>query len=104
MSITPLRVSSKKLLAAIREAARSSSNVVFIPPLEKRAMAGMMTFHQALKCLQEGIMVGKPHLNDKNDWELSMERFAADSSFRIRVVAMCEGATVSKLVVHLQEP
>ena len=62
-------------------------------------MAGMMTFHQALICLQEGVIVGKPRQNDNGDWELFMERYAAHTSFILKVIAICDGARITKLVV-----
>lgn len=99
MTVTKLRVSRRQLLARIREAAKSSSNVIFVPPLEKRSIAGMMTFHQAFSCLQEGTVVGNPVLNDRGDWELMMERYAANFLFKLKVIAMCDGAHISKLVV-----
>ena len=92
MTVSKLRISASKLLPRVRETAKSSSNVVFIPPLEKRSMAGMMTFHQALICLQEGVIVGKPRQNDNGDWELFMERYAAHTSFILKVIAICDGA------------
>ena len=95
MSLTPLRISSKKLLSRIREAAESSSNIVFVPPLERRSMAGMMNFHAALRCLQEGTMVGAPKQNANGDWDLWLER----GSFSTKVIASCRGARVSRIVV-----
>lgn len=102
MTVSKLRVTASRLLAAIREAAKSSSNVVFIPPPEKRSMAGMMTFLQAMKCLQSGSLVGKPKLNEDGDWELSMERHAANYLFKIRAVAICDGVRVSQIIVLLE--
>jgi len=99
MSIERLRITASKLLPYVREAARSSSNVVFIPPLEKRSMAGMITFHQAFRCLQEGRLVGQPVQNPRGDWELRLEYFSAGVLFRLRVVAVCDGARVRQLIV-----
>lgn len=99
MSIERIRITAAKLLRYVRETARSSSNVVFVPPLEKRSMAGMMTFHQAFRCLQEGTLVGQPAQNARGDWELWLEYFSAGALFRLRVVAVCDGARVRQLIV-----
>lgn len=99
MSVTKIRVTAPRLQKAIRAAAKDSSKVAFIPPLEKRSMAGMMTFHQALMCLQHGDIVGKPVLNERGDWELSMQRFAANFMFEMRVVVSCKGANVDMIYV-----
>lgn len=103
MKTTKLRISASKLLPRIREAAKSSSNVVFIPPLNKKSMAGMMTYRQALACLQSGVIVGKPMLDDHGHWEVWMERYAANLRFRTRVVAVCDGPRVAQLIVFPAE-
>ena len=64
MSVSKLRLTEKKLPAAIAKAAANSSNVVFVPPLEMKSMGGMMNYHIALKCLQEGVVVVRPHQNE----------------------------------------
>lgn len=65
-------------------------------------MAGMMTFRQALECLRSGKIVGEPTLNEHGHWELRMERYAANFLFSTRVVAICEGANVARLIVLLE--
>lgn len=99
--VTDIRVTASRLAQKIREAASSSSNVVFIPPPNKDSMAGMMTFQQAMSCLRDGSIVGKPQLNEHGDWELRMERYAANFLFTARVIAHCEGAIVSKIYIFI---
>ena len=41
----------------------------------------MMTFKQALACLQHGSIVGKPVLNEHGHFEFTMERYAANYLF-----------------------
>lgn len=67
-------------------------------------MAGMMTYRQALECLRSGKIVGAPMLNEHGHWELRMERYAANYLFSARVVAVCEGANVVRLIVLLEPP
>lgn len=100
---TRIRVSSRALLEKIRETASSSSNVVFIPEPEKRSMAGMMTFHQALQCVRAGKIVGEPVRNEYGDWELRMERYAANFNFTARIIAECDGAHVKRIIVFLEQ-
>lgn len=95
MNVSPLRLTQARLLPAIREAAEISSKLVFLPALEKNSIAGMMTFHQAQRCLQKGSISGKPVLNEYGDWELTMRRYVAASVFEMQIVVICEGATVS---------
>ena len=102
MSVTRMRVTASKLLPRIQEAAKSSSNVVFVPDLNRRSMAGLMTFHQAMSCLRLGKIVGKPTMNEHDHWELRMERYAANRTYSLRVIAECDGARVSRLIVFPQ--
>jgi len=97
-----MRVTANKLLLRIQEAANSTSNVVFVPDLNRRSLAGMMTFHQAMSCLREGKIVGKPSMNEHNHWELRMERYAANRTYSLKVIVECDGARVKKLIVFPQ--
>lgn len=72
-----------------------------IPPPDKRSMSGMMSFLQAMKCLQEGSIVGKPKLNENGDWELSLERLCANEWVTIKAIAVCAGARVTRIIVFL---
>jgi hypothetical protein len=103
MGITRFRITAANLLPRIHEAAKSSSNVEFIPPPNKRSMAGMMQFKQALRCLQEGSIVGRPKVNDHGDWEFQMERFAANQWTVIDVAASVSGARVTRLYVLMEK-
>ena len=97
MSVTNLRITAAQLLPRVHAAAANSSNVVFIPPPEKRSMAGMMQFRQVMLCLQEGTIVGKPKLTEHGFWEFRMERYAANQLFSLKVAAEVKGALVVKL-------
>jgi hypothetical protein len=66
-------------------------------------MGGMMQFKQALKCLQEGQIVGKPRLNKHGDWEFQMERYAANQWTTFNVVAAVDGARVTKIYVLMEK-
>lgn len=103
MAITKLRVTADKLLPRVRDAAETSSNVVFIPPPNKRSMAGMMLFQQVLSCLREGAIVGKPVKNAHGDFEFHMERYAANQWVRYKVIASVSGARVTKIYVLTAE-
>lgn len=103
MAISKIRITAGLLLPRVRAAAKSSSNVEFVPPPAKQSMAGMMTYLQALKCLQEGEIVGKPKLNEHGDWTFQMERFAANQWTQINVVAVVENTRVVKLYVLLEK-
>lgn len=101
MAVVNLRVTEKTLLKRLREAAQSSSNVVFIPEPDKGSMAGMMTYQQAMSCLREGDIVGKPTLNAHGHWELQVQRYAANHMFSLRAVAECTGVRVTRIFVFL---
>lgn len=66
-------------------------------------MAGMMLFHQALSCLREGEIVGKPVLTDAGLWEFRMERYAANRIYSLKVAASVNGARVEKVYAILSE-
>lgn len=97
MSVSKIRLTARTLIPAMQKAAMNSSNVAFIPPLEKRSMAGMMTFMQALMCLQKGKPVGKPMCNEYGDWELTMRRFSANHDFELKVLVKCNGISIEKI-------
>lgn len=97
MSVTNIRITASQLLPRIRSAAADSSNVVFVPPPQKRSMAGMMQFRQVMLCLQDGTIVGKPKLTEHGLWEFRMERYAANQLFSLKVAAEVKGVRVVKL-------
>ena len=101
MAISNIRVTARTLQRCVHEAAKSSSNVVFIPEPDKGSMAGMMTFQQAMSCLRSGNVVGTPRINQHGHWEFQMQRFAANHLFSLRAIAECEGVRVSRLFAFL---
>ena len=103
MSVSKLRITAGLLQPRVHTAAKDSENVVFIPPTQKRSMAGMMRFQQALACLRKGSIVGKPKLTDEGLWEFQMERYAANRWFTIKVAAEVNGAHVVKLYAIFEE-
>lgn len=103
VATTSFRITADLLLPRVRDAAGNSSNVVFIPPPNKRSMAGMMLFKQALSCLRGGTIVGKPIKNTNGDFEFHMERFAANHWVRFKVIASVSGARVTKVYVLTAE-
>ena len=97
MNVAELRVTKNSLQRCINDAARSSSNVVFVPPLEKNSMGQMMTYQQAMMCLRDGKIVGNPVQNEHGHWEADMQRYAANHLFSLRVVAECNGPRVVRI-------
>ncbi len=102
MAISKIRITAGQLLPRVREAAKTSSNVVIIPAPLKKSMAGMMNYLQILKCLRDGEIVGKPVLNEHGDWAFRMQRCAATLWLEIDVVAVVSGTRVTKLYVLLE--
>lgn len=103
MTVSKLRITAGLLEPRVHSAAKSSSNVVFVPPPRKRSMAGMMLFHQVMCCLREGKIVGKPKLTEEGFWEFRMERYAANRLFSLKVAATVKGARVETLYAILSE-
>ena len=64
MTVSKFRITAALLEPRVHTAARDSSNVVFVPPPQKRSMAGLMRFQQALECLRKGRITGKPKLTE----------------------------------------
>jgi hypothetical protein len=98
-NVTNIRITASKLLPKVRDAAKYSSNIVFIPPLEMRSMAGAMTFRQVLECLRSGRIVGKPTRNQHGAWEFIMECEFVNQALQVSVVAECEGVAITRLIV-----
>jgi len=63
----------------------------------------MVTYLQALKCLQEGEIVGKPRLNEHGHWTMRMKRFAANQWTEFDVVAVVDSTRVIKIYVLLEK-
>jgi len=103
VNVVNLRVSAAQLLEKIQATAKSSSHVVIIPTPDKHSMAGMMTFLQAVQCVQKGQIVGKPIKNEHDDWELTMERTTPSGYLKIKVFAECDGANVVRVIVKNEE-
>lgn len=97
MTVSKFRVTASQLESRVKAAAKDSANVVFVPPPEKKSMAGMMLWHQALACMRQGRIVGTPKQVQEGLWEFRMERFAANQLFELKVAARCRGATVEQL-------
>ena len=102
MSVTKIRISSAKLLSHIRAAAKSSENIIFIPPPDRKSMAGMMSFRRGMVCLQKGEIVGKPTRNAHGDWELKLSRPAAGKHDELRVIVECEGARILRIIAFFE--
>lgn len=103
MTVSRFRITAAMLQPRVREAAGMSANVVFVPPPDKRSMAGMMLFRSVLLCLQEGNIVGKPTKDEYGNWVFRMERYAANHLFQLKVAAEVDGARVVKLYAILTE-
>lgn len=99
MNVAKLRITVGSLPRCLKEAAVSSSNVVFVPPIDKASMGGMMTYQQAMSCLRHGKIVGKPTRNVHGHWEFEMQRYAANHMFTLRVVAECNGPKMVRIFV-----
>lgn len=97
MAVTNLRITAKALLRCIHDAAKSSSNVVFVPELDKKSMAGMMTYQQAMSCLRSGSFLGDPIQNSHGHWEATMQRYAASHMFTLSIAVECQGAIVTRI-------
>lgn len=103
MAVSRFRITANALEPRVRQAAKDSANVVFIPAPEKRSMAGAMLFQQAMSCLREGRISGRPVFTEDGLWEFRMKRYAASQWFSIKVAASVAGARVEKLYVILSE-
>lgn len=103
MATSKFRITAGALQPRVNQAAANSSNVVFVPPPDKRSMAGMMQFHEVLCCLREGRIVGKPVFTEAGLWEFHMERFFANRLYRLKVAAATSGARVTRLYAILSE-
>ena len=102
--VTKLRLTASRLEAAIQHAAKKSSIVVFVPPLAKRSMAGMMNFHQILMCLREGSVIGRPKKTEHGDWEVVMSRSPDLGDHNsIKAIAKCDGLKVIQIFVQTEE-
>jgi len=103
MAISKLRVTAAALQPRVHQAAANSSNIVFVPPPDKRSMAGMMQFHEVMCCLREGRIVGKPVFTEAGLWEFHMERFFANRHYRLKVAAATSATRVTRLYAILSE-
>lgn len=103
MTVSGLRITARMLESRVHAAAVDSSNVVFVPPPNKRSLGGMMRFQQAMACLREGSIEAKPTLNEHGHWEFFISRFAANRWYSLQAIAVVDGPRVTKLFAILQE-
>lgn len=99
MSVTKFRLTKDKLVAAVRLAARDTSKIVFLPEIDKHAMSGMMSYRQAITCLEKGRIDSAPKLNEHGHWVFRLNRYSANRWLSIDVVAECDGAHVRRLYI-----
>jgi hypothetical protein len=66
-------------------------------------MAGAMTWHQVMKTLREGTIVGTPSQDEHGNWLFRMERFAASTNQTVEGVAVVNGAIVEKVIVFTEK-
>jgi hypothetical protein len=98
-NVTNFRFTASKLLPKVRDTAKSSSNIVFIPPLVMRSMAGAIVSRQVLECLRSGRIVGKPSQDLHGAWQFDMEREFVNLTLQIKVIAESKGAAITRLIV-----
>lgn len=97
MAVSKLRITQGMLLPRVHETARDSANVIIIPPPQKKSMAGMMLFHQVMKCVREGEICSKPKLTDKGLWEFQMRCYSATQWIYLDVAVEVDGPRVTKI-------
>lgn len=66
-------------------------------------MAGTMTWHQVMKTLREGTIVGTPEKDEHGNWLFKMERFAAGTNQTVEGAAKVDGAHVVQIVVFTEK-
>lgn len=103
MSVSPFRLTAKQLQPRIRQCAKDSSKVIFTPQLIRQSMAGAMTWHQVIKTLREGTIVGTPERDEHGNWLFKMTRFAASTDQTVEGAAMVDGAHVVQIVVFTEK-
>jgi hypothetical protein len=103
MAITKFRITANKLEPRVHEAAKNSSNVVFIPPPVKESLAGAMLFQQVMACVRKGKIRGKPRLAKENYWEFRMDRYSAGRWFSCNVAAEVNDSQVVRLIVFRED-
>jgi len=100
--VIPFRITANRLQASVHRAAEDSARVIFVPELGNDSLGERLTYLQALKCLTKGKIVGHPTRNEKGHWVFTMERYSANSNIVINVAAVCEGMSITQLIVFRQ--
>ncbi len=78
-----LSFSRQKALSLVRELARDSGNVIFLPHASQRMRQRHVTAKMVLECLLRGVIVEGPVLSLKGTWELAMQRMASGERLRV---------------------
>jgi Domain of unknown function (DUF4258) len=78
-----LNLSKPKALSLVRELAKDSGNIIFMPHASKRMRQRHISTKMVLDCLLRGVIVEGPALSIKGTWELAMQRMAAGERLRV---------------------
>lgn len=75
--------SRPKALGLVRELAKDSGKIVFMPHALKRMRQRHITAKMVSECLMRGVIVEGPVFSLKGTWELAMQRMAAGNKLHV---------------------
>lgn len=81
----PLKMSAPQALRIIRKLAEDSLNIVFLPHAKKRLKQRRIPPTLVQTCLQKGSITEGPFLNQKGNWQVTMERMLAGEELTVAV-------------------
>jgi hypothetical protein len=83
--IVPSKVTTQAALRMIRELAADTGRIVILDHCRTRMAQRHITRRQVELCLQKGTICEGPYLNRLGNWQVNMQRHAADEEITCSV-------------------
>lgn len=101
--IIPILSKPESLESTIREIARDSVNVSFIPAQEK-GIAGDVAMSQVWRCLEEGSLIGEAIVNEYGDYLCELRVITAGQEIYLTVAVDTKNVRHKTItVLHISE-
>ena len=84
--IAPLRLTAAMALRVIREIAADTNHIVVIAHARRRGRQRDITRRQIELCAQKGTIIEGPFMNQRGNWQVSLQRHAAGEEITCAVV------------------
>lgn len=90
--VASIHDTKRGVVPCIRRLARDTSNIGLPDPLKGGPWKEVVTFLQAVRCLQDGDLIEGPDRDDKGNWACTMQRISAGVVVNVSVALVDNGS------------